>query len=270
MQLRHKGLHRLFVRDQVLEGSVNNASVIRKFRSQLIALFIILVSLFSDLHLISAQSVFIVQVGPGTEFTVDANGYLTSFTSVRGNSVPLRTITPQYPARARQRGISGWNLVSFAVNEEGNVDEDSIVIINSAPPEIFDSSTIRAVVQFKFQPPTVNGARVGIQEIQYIFSYRFPETNQVNREYQPLNYITPEYPLTARKENIEGYVLVEFTVTNQGMPAGIVILDRSPSDIFNASAVNAAERFRFDPRVMDGQPVEAVGVQYLFNFKPGD
>ena len=72
------------------------------------------------------------------------------------------------------------------------------------------------------------------------------------------------------ENNVEGHVLVEFTVTKEGLPRGIVILDRSPSNIFNTSAVNAAERFRFDPRIMDGKPVEAEGAQYLFTFERDD
>ncbi len=86
----------------------------------------------------------------------------------------------------------------------------------------------------------------------------------------PLNHITPQYPISARQQKIEGYVLVEFTVTREGVPFGIVILDRSPSDIFNASAINTAERFRFRPRVENGTPVEAQGAQFLFNYKLDD
>ena len=258
--------------DRIMEGSVNNASVTRKFRLQLVAALLLLLGLFSDLHLISAQSASDIQA-----LSVANDGSVTSITvnPDDGGYRPLTSIAPQYPTRAAQRGITGWSLVRFNVNEDGNVDEDSIVVVDSEPSDIFDRSSIRAAARFKFHPHTENGESVGVSGVQYVFRYDLDGSNLArqnvgikNREYLPLNYITPQYPPSARQENLEGYVLVEFTVTDQGMPSGIVILDRSPSDIFNASAIHAAERFRFEPRIMDGVPVEVEGAQYLFNFKP--
>lgn len=253
----------------LLENSGNGTCVTRKFRFQLVAILMILVGLFSNHHLVSAQQIYVTQVDPNVKYRMGPNGPIFS-RPVDGEYLPIRTIMPQYPPRAQQRGISGWNLISFSVNEDGSVDVDSIVVIDSVPPDIFDSSSIRAVAQYEFQPPTVNGVEVGIRGIQHYFRYVFPETKLINRDYLPLNHITPKYPLAARKENLEGAVLVEFTITKQGKPAGIVILDRSPSNIFNESAINAAERLRFSPRIMDGEPVAAEGAQYRFSFKLDD
>lgn len=259
--------------NQILEGPLAPASGTNKFKYKLLAMLVMLVGLFSNLHLISAQST--------SAYVSQHPQILVRNVKPHGdpNYWPIVEVAPQYPAGAQQRGIEGWNLVSFSVNEDGNVDADSIVVVDSEPSGIFDRSSIRAVGQLKFRPAIsrVNGAKVGISGIQYFFRYELDgsvfagqETNLINREYLPLNYITPQYPLEANEENVEGYVLVEFTVTNQGMPSGIVILDRSPSDIFNASAINAAERFRFDPRIVDGEPVDAEGARYLFSFKPGN
>lgn len=228
---------------------------------------IILIALVSNLQLISAQP----SVG---EFIIGADGYVSSNLGSNDHQI-LRIVAPDYPMRAQQREIAGWNLASFTVNKDGDVDADTIVVVDSEPPGVFDSASIRAIAQFKFLPTIASGTKLDTKQVQYVIRYVLEGRKSVvsfanpkNRDYLPLNYITPEYPVAAREESVEGHVLVEFTVTKQGIPRGIVILDRSPSDIFNASAVNAAERFRFDPRVMDGEPVEAEGAQYLFNFKP--
>ncbi|GJM14607.1 MAG: hypothetical protein DHS20C12_30100 [Pseudohongiella sp.] len=218
----------------------------------------------------------ISQLAVAQMIIVGADGFVTAQLGANDDQL-LRMIAPEYPLRAKQRDIAGYNLVSFSVDVNGEVEADSITIVDSEPSEVFDSASMSAIAEFKFRPTSVNGARSRVEGLRYVIRYTlerprsaFLPTSPQNRDYLPLNYITPEYPPVARQENIEGYVLVEFTVTQQGVPRGIVILDRSPSDIFNASAVSAAERFRFEPRVMDGETVEAEGAQYLFSYELED
>ncbi len=227
--------------------------------------FVTLFCLYFNLHSVVAQTI-----------TLGVDGAVTAELGANENGL-LRIVAPVYPVRAQQRGVTGWNLVNFSVDVDGNVDVDSISIVDSEPSGIFDQASILAAAEFKFRPAIIDGVTARVDSLQYVLIYTletprpaFPYSNPRNRDYLPLNYITPEYPLAAREEEIEGHVLVEFTVTTQGRPRGIVILDRSPSDIFNVSAVNAAERFRFEPRIMNGEPVEAEGAQYQFVFELDD
>ncbi len=55
-----------------------------------------------------------------------------------GDYLPLIAIAPQYPTRAAQRGIEGWALVSFTVDEAGNVVADSVMVQDAEPQSIFD------------------------------------------------------------------------------------------------------------------------------------
>jgi len=256
---------------------VNIYSITNKIRVQLVANLMILLGLVACAQSAWAQTSAIqaAQNDPGV-ITVSARGTISSNLGRNDNKL-LGIIAPEYPVRALQRRIDGWVLVNFSVNEEGKVDEESIVVIDSEPSGIFERASIRSASQFEFRPRIVNGTPVGVNGLQYVFTYLMDERVSVvgprdarNRDYLPLNYITPQYPLAAIEENTEGYVLVEFTVTKEGRPRGVVILDRSPSNIFNESAVNAAERFRFDPRIVDGEPVEAEGAQYLFTFERDD
>ncbi len=188
--------------------------------------------------------------------------------------VPRVQVAPRYPIRAQQRGISGWTLVSFTVTEDGVVDPTSVAVLDSEPPGLFDQASSLAVTEFLFEPTIEQGERVQVSGLQYLFRYELerglPTQNAqtIQREYLPLNYISPEYPVEALAAGIEGFVLVEFTITPEGEPTGIVILERSPSAIFNASAVDAAERLRFSPRLVNGGPVEVIGARHLFEFAP--
>lgn len=78
--------------------------------------------------------------------------------------------------------------------------------------------------------------------------------------------VRPVYPARAEMNGIEGYVLVEFTVGTDGTVSDVVVVDSSHA-IFETSAVKAAERFRFKPRVIAGVALPTHGVQNLFRFR---
>ncbi|MFT4748674.1 MAG: protein TonB [Pseudohongiellaceae bacterium] len=98
-----------------------------------------------------------------------------SISATDGDFLPLVAIAPQYPTRAAQRGIQGWCLVSFTVNGLGNVDEESIEVVDAEPANIFDRSSIRAATRFKFQPRVVDGTGVAVPGVQYLFRYQLEE-----------------------------------------------------------------------------------------------
>lgn len=257
---------------------MNTSPVVNKVGIRLVANLMIFAGLFVYAQSVWTQSASVNQSAQSDSgvITISARGTVRTNLGRNDNEL-LGIVAPEYPVRARQRRVDGWVLVDFSVNEDGKVDAESIVVVDSEPSGIFESASIRAASQFEFRPRMVDGTAVGVNGLQYIFSYLIDERVSValprderNRDYLPLNYITPQYPSVAMENNVEGHVLVEFTVTEEGLPRGIVILDRSPSNIFNTSAVNAAERFRFDPRIMDGEPVEAEGAQYLFTFERDD
>ncbi len=98
-----------------------------------------------------------------------------SISATDGDYLPLVAIAPQYPTRAAQRGIQGWCLVSFTVDGQGNVIEDTIEVVDAEPANIFDRSSIRAAARFKFQPRVQDGVGVNVPGVQYLFRYQLEE-----------------------------------------------------------------------------------------------
>lgn len=98
-----------------------------------------------------------------------------SISATDGDYLPLVAIAPQYPTRAAQRGIQGWCLVAFSVDGQGNVVEDSIIVADAEPPNIFDRSSQRAAARFKFQPRVVDGQGVRVDDVQYLFRYQLED-----------------------------------------------------------------------------------------------
>ncbi len=81
-------------------------------------------------------------------------------------------------------------------------------------------------------------------------------------EYLPIVKVKPIYPHRALVRGIEGYVILEFTVTKTGSVKDVVVIDSSPQNsIFHKASIKAAEKFKYKPRVIDGEAVEVPGVQ---------
>lgn len=88
-----------------------------------------------------------------------------------------------------------------------------------------------------------------------------------DRDIIPLVRINPEYPPRALSRGIEGYVIVQFTITATGMVRDVIVVDAKPKGMFDQAAVRAVERWRYNPRVEEGVAVERVGVQTMLTFK---
>ena len=86
-------------------------------------------------------------------------------------------------------------------------------------------------------------------------------------EYLPIVKVAPVYPRRALSRGIEGYVIVEFTVSKQGSVKNPFVVDAQPADLFNQAAIDAALKFKYKPRVVNGEPAEVAGVQNRITFQ---
>ena len=89
-------------------------------------------------------------------------------------------------------------------------------------------------------------------------------------EYLPLLKVKPIYPRRAQSRGIEGYVIVEFTVTVTGSVKDVFVVQAEPPGIFDREAIRAAERFKYKPKVVNEKPVEVTGVQNIIRFNLED
>lgn len=86
-------------------------------------------------------------------------------------------------------------------------------------------------------------------------------------EYLPIVKVAPIYPRRAQTRGITGYCIVEYTVTRSGSIRDPIPVDCSPSGVFERTSVKAAEKFKYKPRVVDGEPIEVAGVQNKFTYE---
>lgn len=82
----------------------------------------------------------------------------------------------------------------------------------------------------------------------------------------PVAQIQPQYPESAARRGQEGFVIVEFDVSEVGTVINPEILVSVPEAVFDRAALRALERWRYQPKVIDGRAVPMRGLQTRFTF----
>ncbi|UTW44773.1 energy transducer TonB [bacterium SCSIO 12696] len=94
-------------------------------------------------------------------------------------------------------------------------------------------------------------------------------------EARPIKRVAPRYPQRALERGQEGYVIVEFTVSVNGVVLDPTVIEGvvkqkdgsyKPSTVFNNEAIKAAKKLKFKPKIEENQPVEFI-TTYQFTFE---
>ena len=89
-------------------------------------------------------------------------------------------------------------------------------------------------------------------------------------EYLPIVKVAPIYPRRAQTRGIEGYCIIEYIVTRTGSIRDPQVFDCMPSGVFERASMKASLKFKYKPRIVDGEPIEVAGVQNKFTYELED
>lgn len=96
-----------------------------------------------------------------------------------------------------------------------------------------------------------------------------PTDQAAEGEVIPVVVIRPMYPRDAAMSGTEGWVKIEFTITETGEVRNPRVIEADPPRVFDREAVRAILKWKFKPRVVDGVAVERRAVQVI-DFSLGD
>jgi protein TonB len=88
-----------------------------------------------------------------------------------------------------------------------------------------------------------------------------------DRDVVPLVRINPEYPQRALSRGIEGWVTVQFTITETGSVADPIVVDAMPKGMCDEAALKDIDRWRYNPKVEDGKHIVRKGSQKMLRFQ---
>jgi TonB family protein len=208
---------------------------------------------------------------------------------------------PRYPDMLRSANIEGEVLAQFVVDTTGHVDMSSLKVLKTTH-DLFTNSVKQSLPTIKFSPALVGGRKVK-QVVQMTFPFTLsqgasigpavqlnpnnkpavargglakPETKlppgvyfeyQVEKAVSPVQgHRAPRYPDILRTANVEGEVLAQFIVDENGMAdsTSFTVL-RSTHDLFTNAVLSTITSFRFNPAELGGRRVKQL-VQMPFQF----
>lgn len=85
----------------------------------------------------------------------------------------------------------------------------------------------------------------------------------------PSKQVAPTYPKRAQQRGLEGYIVMNFSVTPEGKVEDIVVEDAKPAKAFVRSATHALSSTEFQPCVLEGVATRLtnVSIKYDFNLR---
>jgi protein TonB len=91
-----------------------------------------------------------------------------------------------------------------------------------------------------------------------------------DRDATPLVRIEPEYPLRLRQRRVEGWVAIQFTIAKSGTVKDALVDSSQPPGVFDKVALAAVRRWKYNPKMVNGKPVERPGQKVVFPFTMED
>lgn len=197
-------------------------------------------------------------------------------------------VDPTYPAFMQMRGIhSGAVGLVISVNAEGKLVDKLVVAYTD---EGFVRPVLEAVDRWEFDPAKVNGvARASRVELQFEFKsdlnvivntnsfdlmrdfirdryeYRPYALKELDRIPTPTHVVNPVIPDGQLKPGEERVVTVEFYIDEQGRVRIPAVPRKAADDELAAAAVQAVEKWTFEPPQWRKSPV-LVRAQQDFRF----
>lgn len=123
----------------------------------------------------------------------------------------------------------------------------------------------------KMDPQVQNMPRMDLPDLQIplvagegMFIGNFRQVDRAAEgEIIPVVVIRPMYPREAAMSGIEGWVKVEFTITQTGTVKDAHVIESDPPRVFNREAIRAILKWKFKPRVVEGVAVERKATQVI-------
>jgi periplasmic protein TonB len=130
-------------------------------------------------------------------------------------------------------------------------------VLEPEPTRIGGPERDGGVTPVRFERPKINteirGSGVGVGGI---------DTDVI-----PRVRVNPDYPPQAITRGIEGWVQVRFTVSAIGTVRDAAVVASEPGTTFDEAALKAIARWRYNPRVENGEAIERVGLQTIIRFE---
>ena len=82
----------------------------------------------------------------------------------------------------------------------------------------------------------------------------------------PVVRVNPQYPPRAAERGTEGWVELRFTISASGTVQDAEVMKSHPGHVFDRAALRAVRRWKYNPKIKDGNPVVRHGITVRLEF----
>ncbi|MYD46219.1 MAG: TonB family protein [Gammaproteobacteria bacterium] len=158
---------------------------------------------------------------------------------------------PDYPKALWTDLLEGMVTVMFDVTEEGDVENPCIV--NSSLPGKFELYALQAIKNHRYEQLGGPARHMKGATKSFFFSL----------DSEPMVPVKVKYPQTALESGAEGFVVVQFSVSEWGEVRGQQVVGAEPAGVFEAAALDAAGRMKFETTRF--KPDQIVSHMFIFS-----
>ena len=183
----------------------------------------------------------------------------------------IKKVNPIYPEQARQARVEGNVILGTRIDPQGRV---SRVMVYSSKDFALVEAAKNAVRQWVYEPLIIDGKP---REAVFTTQIRFQLQKQKSERTVPAagldrgvlmledpakaptltKKVSPIYPEEAKKALIQGVVVLEVTLDEEGNVDKVEVL-RSESSLLNQASIDAVKQWKYEPYLnSEGNPVPA-------------
>lgn len=161
---------------------------------------------------------------------------------------------PVYPQMAKIAKVEGDVVIKAYITKAGGIE--NLRAVSGHP--ILIQSAMDAVSHWKYKPFLLNGEPVAV-ETTVTVKYRLPSPPRKVRissgvaDSQKISGKDPDYPAEAKRQHIQGDVVLRVVIDEKGQVASLDVISGHP--ILVEAAIAAVKTWKYKPWVLNGEPV---------------
>jgi TonB family protein len=180
----------------------------------------------------------------------------------------IKSVAPIYPKRALSWGIEGIVVIEATTDISGRVTNTRV--LKSVPA--LDKASCTAIKKWVYEPFIYEGRP---RPIIFTVTLRFSVSgNSDLSDIEPpelILQVDPVYPEEAKREKIEGTVVLGITIDELGSVSEVRVLESVPG--LDQAAIDAVRKWQYTGVWIGGQPViysTTVSIKFSLNRAPYD
>jgi len=162
-----------------------------------------------------------------------------------------KDVVPEYPVEAAKNGIEGLVTLEATISENGDVTGVKIVP-SSTPQPLLEKSAVNAVKQWKYEPFRNNAGKaipvIFTVNVNYKLTDKKQADSPVPAEKIPykIKNVAPVYPEDARKQQVQGAIILKITINENGDVTECIIDPESkPQPLLEQAAIDAVKQWKY-------------------------